>query len=60
MRSRNLTFEQQGQILYLYENNISISEIASFYHKDLSTIHRLITKLKGKRKKIKDLLQDII
>ena len=57
-RKKNLTYHQISELIFLYENNISIGDLAKHFNKNLSTIHRTILKTKPKRKTIQDILEE--
>ena len=45
-RGPNLTDLEISQIIYLYENNITLTEISRYFKKDNSTIFRILQKYK--------------
>ncbi len=63
-REKGITFtkftdDEIGIILYLYENNIEMTDIANHFGKAPSSIYRIVVKNECKRKSIENLLQEL-
>ena len=54
-RLPNLTFRETQLLVYLYENNVCMGDIAKRFSKDLSSIHRVVVKIGITRKPKKTL-----
>ncbi len=57
-RGPNLTDDEKCKIVFLYENNIQMSEISRLFNRDPSCIFRVIQQTKAKRKTINDVLEE--
>lgn len=57
-RGKNFTFEDLELLQFLYDRNIPIAHLAVYFKKNASTIFRVATKLKLKKKTIADFVKE--